>query len=137
MLRGRDVPEVMSKVEAVLARAGRSPGGARGVLYVTPDHPRDLASSRHLANLDTDFASGSDRPLVGPAIRFAKRAVRRGLRWYIGPIASQQTRFNHAVLDHIEKLRFENEWLRAELEDLRAERRAGTPDAPGAPEPHP
>jgi hypothetical protein len=131
MLRGRDVPEVMSKVEAVLSRAGRSPGGARGVLYVTPDDPRDLASSRHLANLDVEFASGSDRPLIGPAVRFAKRAVRRGLRWYVGPIAAQQTRFNHVTLDLIEKLRSENEWLRAELEALRAGGSTAPPDPPG------
>ena len=130
MLRGRDVPDVMSKVEAVLTRAGRSPGGARGVLYVTPDHPRDLASSRHLANLDVEFASGSDRPLIGPVVRFAKRAVRRGLRWYVGPIAAQQTRFNHVTLDLIEKLRSENEWLRAELEALRGEGPTPPPEAP-------
>jgi hypothetical protein len=130
MLRGRDVPDVMSKVESVLTRAGRSPGGARGVLYVTPDHPRDLASSRHLANLDVDFASGSDRPLIGPAVRFAKRAVRRGLRWYVGPIAAQQSRFNHVTLDLIEKLRAENEWLRAELEALRGDGSSAPPEAP-------
>jgi hypothetical protein len=130
MLRGRDVPDVMSKVESVLTRAGRSPGGARGVLYVTPDHPRDLASSRHLANLDVDFASGSDRPLIGAAVRFAKRAVRRGLRWYVGPIAAQQSRFNHVTLDLIEKLRAENEWLRAELEALRGDGSSAPPEAP-------
>ena len=129
MLRGRDVPDVMSKVEAVLTRAGQTPGGARGVLYVTPAHPRDLASSRHLANLDVEFASGSDRPLIGTAVRFAKRAVRRGLRWYIAPIAAQQTRFNHVTLDLIEKLRAENEWLRAELEAIRGEGTTAPPDA--------
>jgi hypothetical protein len=116
-------------VEAVLTRAGRSPGGARGVLYVTPDHTRHLASSRHLANLDVEFASGSDRPLIGPAVGFAKRAGRRGLRWDIGPIAAQQTRFNHVTLDHIENLRSENEWRRAEVEALPGEGSTGRPEA--------
>ena len=89
-MRGRDVPDVTSRVEAVLTRAGRSPGGARGVLYVTPDHT---------------------------------------LRWDIGPIAAQQTRFNHVTLDLIENLRSENEWRRAEVEALPGEGSTGRPEA--------
>lgn len=121
MLRNTHVPHMMSKVEAVLARAARSPGGMAGVHYVSPDDSDlDLAGLRHLATIQTEFASGSARSVVGPAVRFSKRVVRRLLRWYVKPMLEQQTRFNHAALDLIEKLRMQNERLAAEIDDLRA-----------------
>ncbi len=133
MLRNTHVPHMMSKVEAVLARAARSPGGVGGVHYVSPDQGDvDLAGLRHLANIQTEFASGSARPVVGAGVRFAKRAVRRLLRWYVKPMMEQQTRFNHAALDLIEKLRVQNERLTAEVETLRASRGTG-PDSGGTP----
>ncbi len=132
MLRNTHVPDMMSKVEAALGRAARSAGGVSGVHYVSPgDGDGDLAGLRHLANIQTEFASGSARPLVGGAVRFAKRAVRRLLRWYVKPMMEQQTRFNHAALDLIEKLRVQNERLSAELEALRASGATGA-DGGGA-----
>jgi hypothetical protein len=120
MLRNTHVPHMMSKVEAVLARAARSPGGVAGVHYVSPEEGDvDLAGLRHLANIQTEFASGSARPVVGPAVRFSKRVVRRLLRWYVKPMMEQQTRFNHAALDLIEKLRLQNERLAIDVDDLR------------------
>lgn len=121
MLRNTQVPHMMSKVEAVLTRAARSPAGVGGVHYVSPDQGDvDLAGLRHLANIQTEFASGSARPVVGAAVRFSKRAVRRLLRWYVKPMMEQQTRFNHAAIDLIEKLRLQNERLTAEVDALRA-----------------
>ncbi len=129
MLRNTHVPDMMSKVETVLARAARSPGGVSGVHYVSPgEGDVDLAGLRHLANIQTEFASGSARPVVGVGIRFAKRAVRRLLRWYVKPMMEQQTRFNHAALDLLEKLRVQNERLALEVETLRASA-AAAPDS--------
>ena len=54
--------------------------------------------------------------MVGPVVRIAKRAVRRGLRWYIGPIMEQQSRVNQQLLDVLERLRLENERLACEVE---------------------
>jgi hypothetical protein len=121
-MRGNtNVPDMLGKVEAILSRAARSPGGVGGVYYVSPDQGDvDLAGLRHVANIQTEFASGSARPVIGAAVRFAKRAIRRLVRWYVKPMMEQQTRFNHAVLDLIEKLRVHNERLAAELDALRA-----------------
>jgi hypothetical protein len=136
MLRNTHVPEMMARVEAALARGATE--GAGDVHYVTPDdHYVDLAGLRHLANIQIEFASGSARPVVGPAVRFGKRALRRLLRWYVKPIMEQQTRFNHAALDLVEKLRVQNERLAVEVESLRRARSTvpeepdGTPPAGG------
>jgi hypothetical protein len=107
MRRGSDVPAVMARVEATLEEAAASPQGLRGVIHLKPEGDRDVnvGRLRHLADIDVDLPSGSDRPLVGGAIRLSKRAVRRALRWYVSPIMEQQSRFNHAGLDLIERLR--------------------------------
>ncbi|MGF9713266.1 FkbM family methyltransferase [Paenibacillus naphthalenovorans] len=39
----------------------------------------------------------SHRKVLGPLIVFAKKVIRKLLKWYIEPIAFQQTRFNNAV----------------------------------------
>ena len=128
MLRNTHVPEMMSRVEAALAR-GASSDDAGDVHYISPDdHHVDLAGLRHLANIQIEFASGSARPVIGPGGRFGKRAVRRLLRWYVKPIMEQQTRFNHAALDLVEKLRIQNERLAVEVEALRRARGA-VPDS--------
>lgn len=125
MLQGNDVPRMMTRVQATLQRAERShvTGGA-SVYMVSPVGDSDLATARmrHLADIQIEFHSGSARPVIGPTIRLAKRAVRRGLRWYLGPIVAQQTRFNHATVEMLEKLRLQNESLSAEVERLQADR---------------
>jgi hypothetical protein len=132
MLRSNHVPQMMNKVEAVLARASRSPSGVGGVHYISADEGDiDLAVLRHLANIQTEFASGSARPVVGGGVRFAKRAVRRLLRWYVKPMMEQQTRFNHAALDLVERLRVQTERLTAEVDALRVPRGPG-PDTGGS-----
>lgn len=125
MLRGSDVPRMMHRVEATLLRAAnRRPGdGESSVYVVSPFGDSDLATARlrHLADIQIEFHSGSARPVIGPTIRLAKRAVRRGLRWYLGPIVAQQTRFNHAAVETLEKLRLQNEALTADVEHLQAQ----------------
>lgn len=133
-MRNTHVPHMMSKVENVLARAARSPEGVGGVHYVSPDDSDvDLAGLRHLANIQIEFASGSARPVIGGGVRFAKRVVRRLLRWYVKPIMEQQTRFNHAAIDMIENVRLQNERLTMEVEALRAARGPGPETSGGAP----
>jgi len=121
MLRGSDVPTMMTRVETALARAARSPDPTPGPLYVFTEGDDELGISplRDPATIRIELASGSDRPVIGTTIRTAKRAVRRGLRWYVAPIMEQQTRFNHAMLDLVERLRLQNESLRTEVETLR------------------
>lgn len=128
MLRGSDVPRMMNRVQATLQRAAHAhTEGEPAVYVVSPVGDSDLATARlrHLADIQIDFHSGSARPVIGPSIRLAKRAVRRGLRWYVGPIMAQQTRFNHAAVEVLEKLRLQNEALSAEVESLQA---AARPD---------
>ncbi len=119
---------MMTRVETALARAARArrrvngaagdADTAKGPIYVFPEGDDDLgiALLRGPADIKVELPSGSDRLAIGPAIRFAKRLVRRSLRWYVAPIMEQQTRFNHSLLDMLERLRLENEKLRSELE---------------------
>lgn len=128
MMRNTEVPHMMTLVESALLRAATSVD-RQGPIFLTPDGEGDMDISRlrHRAAIDTDLPSGSDRPVVGSAIVFAKRVVRRGLRWYLKPAFEQQTNFNHSVLDLFERARLENERLRKEIDLLR-----GTPPEPPA-----
>lgn len=117
MLRGSNVPEMMTRVELLLARAARTPAGSGGYHFVNPDgDSEDTQYLRRAASIEIEFHSGSARPVVGPAVRIAKGIVRRGLRWYLGPIMEQQSRFNHMTIDLLEKARLENERLRTRLD---------------------
>lgn len=132
MLRGNDVPRMMTRVQATLQRATRSHSpGEPSVYVVSPVGDSDLATARlrHLADIQIEFHSGSARPVIGPPIRLAKRLVRRGLRWYLGPVVAQQTRFNHAAVEALERLRLQNEVLSVDLESLQA-RTGDPPDSP-------
>lgn len=113
MLRGTDVSQMMTRVETVLARATRSSKGAAGVTHLPVEGDPELgtANLRHPADIKIEFHSGSGRPVIGPAIRLAKRGLRRSLRWYVQPIMEQQSRFNHALLDLVERLRLQQEKL--------------------------
>lgn len=126
MLKGTDVPTLMVRVETALARAHRQPTHSSRPIFVhrEGDDEIGIARLRTPATVEVEFPSGCDRPVVGPAVRLAKRIVRRCLRWYVKPIIDQQNRFNHAVLDLAERLRLQNEQLRNELEDLRGAERA-------------
>lgn len=121
-MRGTSVPTMMTRVETALVRASRQPGGvgARGpiVVHAEGDDEMGIANLRAPATIQVEFNSGSDRPVIGPAILFGKRAVRRSLRWYTTPPWDQQNRFNHALLDLVERLRLQNERLRNEVEEL-------------------
>jgi hypothetical protein len=121
-MRGTPVPTMMTRVETALVRAARQPGGvsAGGPIFVHTEGDDELgiANLRQPATIQVEFLSGSDRPVVGDVIRFGKKALRRGLRWYTTPPWDQQTRFNHALLDLVEKLRLQNERLRNEVEEL-------------------
>ncbi|MEA2826675.1 MAG: hypothetical protein QOG43_1114 [Actinomycetota bacterium] len=121
-MTGTSVPTMMTRVETALVRAARQPGGvsAGGPIFVHTEGDDELgiANLREPATIQVEFLSGSDRPVVGEVIRFGKKALRRGLRWYTTPPWDQQSRFNHALLDLVEKLRLQNERLRNEVEEL-------------------
>jgi hypothetical protein len=120
MRRQTDVPMMMLRVESALTRARR--GGhddAPVFVYAEGDSELGIAPLRNAATINPEFFSGSGRPVIGRVVRFSKRVVRRLLRWYIAPIAEQQSRFNHASLDLVERLRVQNERLAMEVEVLR------------------
>lgn len=121
MLRETDVPRMMTRVATTLQRAGRTPKGATGVMHLAAEGDEEVPVGvvRSKADISIDSPSGSARPVIGPAILFGKRVVRRGLRWYMAPIVEEQSRFNHSMLDLVESLRLQQEQLRADLDDLR------------------
>lgn len=109
----------MTRVETILVRAERK-REQTGTVFLHGGEGDDIgiARLREPANIAIELPSGSDRPVVGPAVRYAKRVVRRGLRWYVRPIIEQQTQVNQMLLDVMEKLRLQNERLACEVEVL-------------------
>ncbi|MGI9079320.1 MAG: hypothetical protein ACR2GF_00610 [Acidimicrobiales bacterium] len=105
-LRGTDVAAMMSRVEATLVNAERSPEGPGGVLAVEPegDTEVNVAVLRRNADIRVVFPPGSGRPVVGSVVRVAKRALRRAVSWYVTPMMEQQSSLNHALLDSIDRL---------------------------------
>ena len=70
-------------------------------IFELPDEQQD---PELFAVVDSVRPLRSDRPLIGPAITFSKRAVRRLLAWYVQPIAHEQTEFNLALLRQVRTL---------------------------------
>lgn len=106
---------MMVRVASALRRSAHSEH--RVPVVITPDTEDSLgvAALRAGASLTTEFPSGSSRAVIGPAVRLSKRVVRRLLRWYINPIAGQQTGFNHAVLSLAERIGAQIERLGSDL----------------------
>ena len=113
-----EVPVMMTRVQLALSRAARQGEGGGPLHFISPEgDDSDLSYLRRSATISLDSHSGSDRRVIGPLVLVAKRRLRGVLRWYLAPIAEQQSRFNHAALDILEKLRLENEQLRARLDE--------------------
>jgi hypothetical protein len=120
VLRGTDVELMMTRVATALAQASNTPDAGPVIVHREGDDGLGISRLRDQADIRMEFHSGSDRPVVGPAVRFAKRAVRRGLRWYLAPMTEQQSEFNHSLLDLVETLRLRNERLVAEVQAWRS-----------------
>lgn len=99
MLRNTDVATMMVRVRSTIARARRE--REDGVLFVElePVDRYGIDALRANSAITFDLPSGSARPVIGPAIVFAKRILRRSVRWYAKPVAGRQSGINSALLD--------------------------------------
>jgi hypothetical protein len=133
-----DPAAIVAQIEGEVARrraAGEYPeellARLRAEFHVEPDDEPPEA----LAVVEAARPLRSDRPVVGAAVVFAKRATRRLLAWYVHPIAADQTRFNLAVLREVRRLerrlaRVETPWSRTpEGGDLAGARAAAYAEA--------
>ncbi len=120
-----DAAVVVAELKAAVARrraAGEYPAALLARLdaeFEPLPHEQPLDA---MANLETVRPLASTRSRLAPAAVFTKRAMRRGMAWYVRPIAEDQTRFNFAVLRRLEQ-------LEARLADL--ERRGTDGDQAG------
>ena len=96
----------------------RNDNESRSSNLIVVDMNSDEFGVSHLrkrANITVDGDIGSARPVIGKAIRFTKRIVRRCLRWYIKPSWEQQSSINHELIEAMNRLYVQNEELRAEV----------------------
>lgn len=94
------VAEIKDEVRRRRA-AGEFPRPLLDRLSAIFELPDDRQDPELFAVVDSVQPLHSDRPLIGPAITFSKRAVRRLLSWYVQPIAHEQTEFNLALLRQV------------------------------------
>jgi hypothetical protein len=110
-----DVSALVAEIERDVARrraAGEYPDALlRRIHYEI--NPADDDPPELLAAVGTPRAIASARPVLGPAIVFLKRALRRSLSWYVQPIANDQTRFNVAVLRELRAMQRRLDRVRA------------------------
>jgi hypothetical protein len=114
-----DVTALVAEVEAEVARrraAGEYPEELLVRLRAEFAVEDETEPPEALAIVESSRPLRSDRPVVGPAVVFGKRALRRMLSWYVHPAVHDQNRFNLAILRELRS-------LEARVETL--ERRAG------------
>lgn len=114
-----DVAALVAEVEAEVARrraAGDYPEELLLRLRAGFAVEEESEPPEALAIVESSRPLRSTRPVVGPAVVFGKRALRRLLSWYVHPAVQDQNRFNLALLRDLRA-------LEARLERL--ERRAG------------
>ncbi|MGH2767911.1 MAG: hypothetical protein ACRDIF_03025 [Actinomycetota bacterium] len=128
-LKETDVPTMMMRVQSALAKQARAPVSMGPLVIEGQGYDEfGIAALRSPADLVTDFQAGSARPLIGRAVGLVKRVLRRSLRWYIVPLAAQQSRFNHALLDVLERLRAAIERLETEVALIQPPDKYGSDD---------
>jgi hypothetical protein len=114
-----DVAALVAEVEAEVARrraAGDYPEELLLRLRAGFAVEEESEPPEALAIVESSRPLRSTRPVVGPAVVFGKRVLRRLLSWYVHPAVHDQNRFNLALLHDLRA-------LEARLERL--ERQAG------------
>jgi hypothetical protein len=114
-----DVAAPVAEVEAEVARrraAGDYPEELLLRLRAGFAVEEESEPPEALAIVESSRPLRSTRPVVGPAVVFGKRVLRRLLSWYVHPAVHDQNRFNLALLRDLRA-------LEARLERL--ERQAG------------
>jgi hypothetical protein len=111
-----DVAALVAEVEAEVARRraeGAYPEELLARLRAEFAVEEETEPPEALAIVETSRPLRSTRPLVGPAVVFGKRALRRLLSWYVHPPVADQNRFNLAVLRELRSLEARLERLEA------------------------
>jgi hypothetical protein len=104
MLANNDVATILGSVRRALVDAETvEPPQSLTFVNVSSLDALKVNALRASARLGIEFDSGSARPFVGPIIRAGKKVFRRGIQWYIRPIADQQSKFNLGVLDLMDR----------------------------------
>jgi len=102
-----DVGALVAEVEAEVARrraAGEYPEELLTRLRAEFAVEEDSEPPEALAIVESSRPLRSNRPVVGPAVVFGKRALRRLLSWYVHPAVHDQNRFNLALLRELRSL---------------------------------
>jgi hypothetical protein len=136
-------PEAMDESLLARARAAVADKKARGVyspaflelldqpLDIRPD-PAFAAGTSWPEAVRTAAVSAeppiiSTRPGIGPILRALKSAIRRSLRWYLGPVTAQVSAHNQAVVDVLAEHSRQIIELRREVQELRRAVQHGEP----------
>lgn len=109
-----DIAAVVAEIEAEVARR-RAAGEFPAELLRRLDlelNPAKEGPPELYAVIGAQSTPVSNRPILGPFIVLAKRAMRRSLAWYVHPIASEQTRFNLALLRDLRRIERQVDRLR-------------------------
>lgn len=104
---GPDVASIVAEIQAEVERkraAGVYPAALLERLG-TEFHPDEgLEPPETAVLIESARPIRSTQPLVGGAVVFTKRALRRLISWYVAPIARDQTRYNLAILRELRSL---------------------------------
>ncbi len=116
-----DVEELFQRLKDEVRRSGSDPGAAPG----SGDERRAArAEAERLWPVSADRALRLRPGVRGGLATPVKAVLRKLMRWYVEPLAYDQRSFNAAALRLLDDLQEQVDRLEAEVEALRADRRA-------------
>lgn len=98
-----DVSDLWSRVE----RGGEELRAATGEGQVEVLYGMDTAGVETLSRaalIEPPASAATARPYIGAAAGVAKKLVRKAIAWYVNPLAHQESRFNQATVNVVERL---------------------------------
>lgn len=120
-----DVDAVVGEIRAEVARrraAGEYPAALVAALEAQLETDPAEAPLEDLADIQTVRPLGSRRPGVGGRLAVAtKRAVRRGVAWYVRPIVEDQVRLNFTLVRRLYEVEARVGELERQVRELRGD----------------
>lgn len=125
-----NVEDIINRMKSELSMHGIEENIDDMMLPLRVDHNNSESFSQLQSNLEivnrlwnnpSEYVITSHRKFIGPVIVFAKKIMRKCLRWYINPIVYSQNEFNGSITRTINAMSTQLKLNEAVIEDMKKE----------------